>query len=616
MNSKFLSAALLGVIAFSLPAGQPPIALHPDNPHYFLWRGHPTILITSGEHYGAVLNLDFDYRKYLDTLARDRLNLTRTFTGGAYVEPAGSFNIAHNTLAPESGRFIAPWARSDQPGYAGGGNKFDLNRWNEDYFSRFRDFVAYASQRGVVVEVNLFCPMYGETQWRLSPFRAGNNVNGLGAIKRTDLYTLDRHGGLLAVQDRMVRKFVAELKDFDNVYYEICNEPYFGGVTLEWQHHIADVIVDAQKGQAHPKLISRNVANNSAKVEHPSPAVSIFNFHYATPPDTVALNYSLNKVIGDNETGFRGTNNAPYRTEAWDFILAGGGLFNHLDYSFVAGQEDGTFVYPASQPGGGNPDLRRQFRILRDFIYGLDFIHMKPVNTVLADGGPSGGTARALVQPGWAYAVYLRQESSTGLYSVRWTGSLVPQYSEEYTFHTVSNDGVRLWVGDKQLVDNWTDHGQTEDTGKIHLAAGRSYPLKLEYFYNGGQGVMKLMWSSRSQKKRPIPASQLRLPAGRGTGHGLHGDYFHGNNFQKAWAGRDDANVNFAWGTKSPLAVERGAGETVLKLDLPKGRYRVEWVDTKSGAVARQDKLDHAGGVCSLAAPAFRTDIALRVLRQ
>jgi hypothetical protein len=43
-----------------------PIRLHPDNPRYFLWRGKPTVLITSGEHYGAVMNLDFDYVRYLD----------------------------------------------------------------------------------------------------------------------------------------------------------------------------------------------------------------------------------------------------------------------------------------------------------------------------------------------------------------------------------------------------------------------------------------------------------------------------------------------------------------------------------------------------------------------
>ena len=84
-----------------------PIRLHPRNPHYFLFRGKPTILITSGEHYGAVLNRDFDYAKYLDTLAADGLNNTRTFVG-SYVEPQGAFKITRNTLAPAPGRFICP----------------------------------------------------------------------------------------------------------------------------------------------------------------------------------------------------------------------------------------------------------------------------------------------------------------------------------------------------------------------------------------------------------------------------------------------------------------------------------------------------------------------------
>src|SRR5437870_8753645 len=92
------------------------LRLHPRNPHYFLFRGKPAVLITSGEHYGAVLNLDFDYVKYLDTLKADELNLTRTFSG-AYVEPQGTFHIAGNTLAPAEGRLICPWARSSTPGY-------------------------------------------------------------------------------------------------------------------------------------------------------------------------------------------------------------------------------------------------------------------------------------------------------------------------------------------------------------------------------------------------------------------------------------------------------------------------------------------------------------------
>ena len=395
-----------GWFSVSLFAGQP-LALHPENPHYFIFRGKPTVIITSGEHYGAVLNLDFDYVKYLDTLARDGLNGTRTWAG-AYCEAPSAFNIASNTLAPREGRFICPWARSEEPGYANGGNKFDLNRWDAAYFRRLKDFMSRASRKGIIVELNLFCPFYEESMWRLSPMNAINNVNGVGAIARTNVYTLDKNGGLLAVQEAMVRKLATELKGFDNLYYEICNEPYFGGVTRAWQRHIADVISETETGLGARHLLSQNIANGAARVEEPYPAISIFNFHYASPPDTVALNFGLNRVIGDNETGFRGTNDAPYRMEAWDFIIAGGGLFNHLDYSFTAGHEDGSFVYPSSQPGGGNPVLRRQVRFLAQLFNRFDFVHMRPENQAVRVALPPGATVRALVKPGRDYLVYLR----------------------------------------------------------------------------------------------------------------------------------------------------------------------------------------------------------------
>src|SRR5437867_6432893 len=277
---------LAGMAALAAAENNKHLRLHPRNPHYFLFRGKPTVLITSGEHYGAVLNLDFNYVKYLDTLAKDGLNLTRTFAG-AYCEPPGAFKIASNTLAPSPDRFICPWARGDRPGYANGGNKFDLTKWDEAYFKRLTDFVAQANKRAIVVELNLFCPMYEESQWRLSPQNSINNVNGIGAIARTNVYTLDRSGGLLAVQDAMVRKIVTELNSFDNVYYEICNEPYFGGVTMAWQRHIADVIVETEKSLPNQHLISQNINNGSKKIEKPHPSVSIFNFHYATPPKAV-----------------------------------------------------------------------------------------------------------------------------------------------------------------------------------------------------------------------------------------------------------------------------------------------------------------------------------------
>jgi hypothetical protein len=166
-----LAAALAGA-AFGGPATAPaaaePIKLHPDNPRYFLFRGRPALLITSGEHYGAVLNRDFDYVRYLDVLKSHGFNLTRTFSG-AYREVPGSFSITGNTLAPAPGRFLCPWPRGDTPGAADGGNKFDLGRWDPAYFDRLKDFVRQAGRRGIVVELVLFCTMYDEQVWQASP---------------------------------------------------------------------------------------------------------------------------------------------------------------------------------------------------------------------------------------------------------------------------------------------------------------------------------------------------------------------------------------------------------------------------------------------------------------
>jgi len=411
-HRSFAQGWWIGVVGLwtGIAAGNAaPLSLHPENPHYFLFRSRPTVLITCGEHYGAVLNLDFDYKRYLRELQRCGFNLTRTFSG-AYVEPSGAFRIEKNTLAPRPGRFICPWARSKEPGYAGGGNKFDLDRWDEAYFRRLRDFMRTAAECGVVVEMNLFCPFYSESQWRLSPMNARNNVNGVGHVARTNVYTLDRNGGLLKYQEALVRKIVTEPAPFDNVYYEICNEPYFGGVTLEWQYHIAEVIARTEERLGVRHLISRNVANGHRKIKHPHRLVSIFNFHYAYPPTAVTENYHLNRVIGDNETGFQGTNNAPYRIEGWHFILAGGGLFNHLDYSFTVGHESGDFQYPSTQPGGGNALLRQQIGALHRFMKRLDFISMRPIRDLWANPLPQGFLGHALGRTGRQYAFYISRE--------------------------------------------------------------------------------------------------------------------------------------------------------------------------------------------------------------
>ncbi len=94
-------------------------------------------------------------------------------------------------------------------------------------------------------------------------------------------------------------------------------------------------------------------------------------------------------------------------------------------------------------------------------------------------------------------------------FSVRWTGQVQPRHSEDYTFYTTSDDGVRLWVNGEPLIDNWTDHGATEDSGTITLAAGQKYDIVMEFYENGGDALARLSWSSPSQEKEIIPQSQL-----------------------------------------------------------------------------------------------------------
>lgn len=94
-------------------------------------------------------------------------------------------------------------------------------------------------------------------------------------------------------------------------------------------------------------------------------------------------------------------------------------------------------------------------------------------------------------------------------YSVRWSGQVLPSYSQTYTFHTRSDDGVRLWVNGQKIIDNWTNHSATDDSGTIALTAGQKVAIKLEYYEATGSAVAQLSWSSSSQAKQIIPAAAL-----------------------------------------------------------------------------------------------------------
>lgn len=94
-------------------------------------------------------------------------------------------------------------------------------------------------------------------------------------------------------------------------------------------------------------------------------------------------------------------------------------------------------------------------------------------------------------------------------FAVRWTGQVLAKTSETYTFYTRSDDGIRLWVNGQLLINNWTDHDVVENGGSIALIAGQAYDIKLEYYDSTGGATAQLLWSSPTQAKAIIPASQL-----------------------------------------------------------------------------------------------------------
>ena len=86
-------------------------------------------------------------------------------------------------------------------------------------------------------------PRYVFREMTASQIRKVNNINKVGDVPRTEVLTL-QHPGLVKVQEALVRKIVNELRGFDNLYFEVANEPYAGRVPREWEEHIARIIAE------------------------------------------------------------------------------------------------------------------------------------------------------------------------------------------------------------------------------------------------------------------------------------------------------------------------------------------------------------------------------------
>lgn len=397
-----------------------PICVHPANPHYYLWKNKPTILITSAEHYGAVVNGDFDYTAYLDALASYGLNYTRIYPGYLF-EPKDKF-IVGNSLAPRPEALILPWARSAEPGYILGGNKYDLSAWDEAYFQRLTAFLACAEARGIVVEICFFNCQYPDT-WPLSPLYHTNNIQGVGQCDHIGAQTLDADPALVRYEAAYVEAITRAANPYGNVILEVCDEVNVLGTPLAkggpWIAHMVQTIRETERALPNRHLVAQQVTGPLGGPcdfsADPEVDIIVGQYVWETTDEqeggikALDFEYEHDKPIELNETNYypvwyQGDRVASSRAEAWEFIVGGGASFNHLNGLFTAHDPAGATEE--------NAEICGALRNLAAFMDGFNFVAMRQDRTMRLVGGPPNTLCRGLSEPGKQYALYLHH--STG----------------------------------------------------------------------------------------------------------------------------------------------------------------------------------------------------------
>jgi len=491
--SLVLTFALAGVIFGASKAGRGAgggeanrdaggtFRVHPDNPRCFLYQGKPLKILTSAEHYGAVLNGDFDYDVYLDEMQKTGQNMTRTFT--FYREKPSSIPGpgAMNTLAPRPEAAIMPWLRapstssipsvpstaarskggSPRPSQAGDGlAKFDLEKWNPAYFVRWKDFLRKCAEHDVVCEVVLFCNPYDRDKYNLFPSVAGSNIAGVGGgIGDPREFMMLKDPTVTAFQEQFVRKMAVELNEFDNVYFEICNEPNVHGNFSEaaekevvaWQLRMAGILRKTEASLPKRHLIAVNAhyrvelgkEQGQTIIRHDDlhyfnhPDVDIINYHYVSAKADARefrIRHLANEqaqagniwrflrerdgwtkpvVFDETFTGIVRKQPARYainRAEAWEMILSGGAGYDSLDWSFTPADETGSGAVPIGDGRklDGRP-LRTWFSVFRKLLAEYDLAALVPAVGLLPDRVPGYGYAASTDGKG-RYMVYFVDE--------------------------------------------------------------------------------------------------------------------------------------------------------------------------------------------------------------
>lgn len=160
----------------------------------------------------------------------------------------------------------------------------------------------------------------------------------------------------------------------------------------------------------------------------------------------------------------------------------------------------------------------------------------------------------------WANNLPHPDLKNDGSISIRWEGQIKPQHTEMYAFYINRGYGVRLWVNDIMVINEWTkDIWGMSSFGHIFLVGGQKYNIKLEYYeFNnyGNYGNIKLEWSSMNTPREVVPQSVLfpseKSKESSGNEGGFKADFFNDMDFEDFREKMMESDNNFNWGIDYP----------------------------------------------------------------
>ena len=312
-------------------------------------------------------------------------------------------------------------------------------------------------------------PLYSETYTFTTASDDGIRlwVNGVQIINNWTGHSLTNDTGTISLVAGVKYDIVLE-------YYEGTGQAV---AKLSWNSasQALQIIPSSQLYNAPscPSLSSANVVINAQPVPGPAATVgTITQPNCTTSTGSVVLNglpsgaWTLTRSPGNITTTGSGTSTT------------------------ITGLAPGTYTYSMPAPNN-TPGLKAEF-----------------FNNSTLSGVPALTRTDATVNYDWGNGSP-DPSINSDYFAARWSGQVLPLYSETYTFITYSDDGIRLWINGTQIINNWADHTPTTDTGTITLVAGVKYDIVLEFYENSGQAISKLGWSSASQAAEVIPQSQL-----------------------------------------------------------------------------------------------------------